>query len=213
MQTILCYGDSITWGFNPADGTRLPFDQRWPGILQLELGNSIRVVEESLMGRTTNWDSPFFPDRNGQKMLGALLESHSPIDIFILMLGTNDLWKSFNFTSSDIVAGCLSLIWTVQRSNCGPRLGVPEILLISPPPLGKLSKFMGVFFEGRQGVSKELGKSYEEAAKFSGCHFLDSSKYVKVSKVDGVHLEAPEHTKLAKAVIKLVSSIMKIDKK
>lgn len=209
METILCYGDSLTWGYNPIDGTRYPFNQRWPGILQRELGTEFRVIEEALNGRTTNWDSPFLPDRNGRKMLAAVLETQSPVDIFILMLGTNDLWKSFNFSASEIATGCFSLIWTVQKSQCAPGLGIPEILLIAPPPLGKLSTFMEFFFQGRHKVSTELSKEYGKVAEVTGCHFLDSSRFVKASKVDGVHLDQTDNRKLADAVKKKIIPILK----
>ncbi|HKQ31741.1 MAG TPA: GDSL-type esterase/lipase family protein, partial [Thermodesulfobacteriota bacterium] len=98
MKSVLCYGDSITWGFNPADGTRFAFDDRWPGILQSELGPGYRIIEESVPGRTTNWDSPYLPDRNGRKSLPLALESHMPVDLVILMLGTNDLWKALTLS-------------------------------------------------------------------------------------------------------------------
>ncbi len=208
MKTVLCYGDSITWGYNPADATRFPFEKRWPGILQKKLGESVRVVEEALLGRTTNWDSPFLPDRNGSKTLPLVLETHSPVDIFILMLGTNDLWRSFNFSASDIAASCMSLIWTVQKSMAGPGLGTPEILLIAPYPLGKLSQFMKFYFEGRLGVSKQLAGEYRKASQAAGCHFMDSSKYVKASKADGVHLDEAEHRKLALGVEKSISALI-----
>ena len=120
MKSILCYGDSITWGYNPSDGTRFSFGDRWPGILRTELGESYRVIEESVPGRTTNLDSPYLPDRNGRKSLPLALECHMPIDLFILMLGTNDLWKALGLSASDIAASCMSLIWTVQKAMGGP---------------------------------------------------------------------------------------------
>jgi lysophospholipase L1-like esterase len=199
MKTILCYGDSITWGYNPADGSRFPFERRWPGILQNELGDSVRVVEEALPGRTTNRDSPFLQDRDGAKTLNMVLESHAPIDLFILMLGTNDLWKGFDLSASDIAVCCMSLIWKVQKSQSGPELGVPEILLIAPPPLGKLSTFMKFFFEGQSTVSKGLGAEYKKVADITGCHFIDASKYLKASTDDGVHLDSSGQNKLAVA--------------
>lgn len=209
MKTILCYGDSITWGYNPSDGIRYPFNQRWPGILQFEMGDSVRIIEEALSGRTTNWDSPFLSNRNGRAMLGAVLESHSPIDIFILMLGTNDLWVSFDLSALEIASGCLSLIWDLQKSGCGPEFGIPQILLIAPPPLGKLSSFMDIFFHGRLKVSKQLGNTYKKAADAVGCLFLDASKFVKASRVDGVHLDPPEHRKLALKVRDILMPILK----
>jgi lysophospholipase L1-like esterase len=92
MKTILCYGDSLTWGYNPADATRYPFEQRWPGVLQAELGSEVRVIEEALNGRTAATDSWVQPNRNGRAMLGPLLESHAPLDWVIVMLGTT--WRS-----------------------------------------------------------------------------------------------------------------------
>lgn len=208
MKTILCYGDSITWGYSPVDGTRFGFGERWPGILQTELGDSVRIIEEGLPGRTTNWDSPFLPDRNGRKALPMVLESHAPIDLFILMLGTNDLWKGFDFSASDIASSCISLIWTVQKAMAGPGLGVPEILLVAPYPLGKLSQFMEFFFVGRGGVSKNLAAEYKKAAETTGCHFFDSSKYVKASEPDGVHIDVSGQRKLAQAMKKTVTGLL-----
>ena len=186
MKTVLCYGDSITWGYNPEDASRFEFNERWPGILQGELGDSVRVIEESLPGRTTNSDRPYLPDRNGSTCLPMILEAHAPIDVFILMLGTNDLFKAFGFSASDIAASCMSLIWKVQKSMAGPGYGVPEILLIAPPKLGKLSTFMSFYLEGRQKASSELAREYKKAAEVSACHFLDASKHVRASKIDGV---------------------------
>ena len=208
MKSILCYGDSITWGYSPKDGSRFPFEDRWPGILQLELGDSYRVIEESVPGRTTNWDSPFLPERNGRKSLPLVLETNLPIDLFILMLGTNDLWKTFNFSASEIAGSCAFLIWTVQKAMAGPGFGVPEILLVAPQPLGPLAPFMKTFFEGRAAVSRQLAREYEKIARMTGCHFLDASKYVKSSRVDGVHLDAAGQKKLASGVKKSVLSIL-----
>lgn len=211
MKSILCYGDSITWGYNPADGTRFPFEKRWPGILQMELGDAVRVIEEALPGRTTNWDSPFLQDRNGRKSLPTILETHAPVDIFIFMLGTNDLWKGFDFSASDIAASCMSIVWTVQKAMAGPGLGVPEIIFIAPYPLGKLSQFMKFYFEGRGTVSRQLAKECRKAADAVGSRFLDSSKHVKASGIDGVHLDESGHRKLAMGVRGLIKDVLDIN--
>lgn len=208
MKSVLCYGDSITWGYNPQDGTRFAFEERWPGVLQKELGDKYRVIEESVPGRTTNWDSPYLPERNGRKSLPLVLESHMPIDLFILMLGTNDLWKALNLSASDIAASAMSLIWTVQKAMAGPGFGVPEILLIAPQPLGRLSPFMEFYLQGRAPVSKGFAKEFEKVSRITGCHFLDASKYVKSSKIDGVHLDIPGQRKLALGIKKSVLSVL-----
>lgn len=208
MKTVLCYGDSITWGTNPADGARLPFEERWTGVLQAGLAPGVRVVDEGLPGRTTNWDSPFLADRNGGKTLPLALETHAPIDVFVLLLGTNDLWTRFNFQASDIAASSMSLIWTVQRSMAGPGGAAPGILLIAPPPLGVLSPFMKLFYDGRQKVSRQLGAEYKKVSAIAGCGFLDAGKIVKPSRADGVHPDASAHKKLGLAVKNAVAGLL-----
>ena len=206
MKTVMCYGDSLTWGFNPSDGTRYPFDQRWTGVLQHELGAEVRVIEEGLNGRTTVWDLDFLPNRNGATMLPPLLESHAPIDVFVLMLGTNDVGG--NRRAADAAFGCLSLIWTVQKSQAGPGLGIPQILLVAPPPLVEVSGLMGLYFKGSEEVTKALAEAYEVVATTTGCQFLDSSKFIQSSPVDGVHLDPPENRKLALEIKKIVAPIL-----
>ena len=205
MKTVLCYGDSITWGFKPEDGTRYEYEERWTGVLQAELGPDYRVIEEGLPGRTTCWDSPYLADRNGKASLPLVLETHAPVDIFVLMLGTNDLWTRFGFSAQDIAASCMSLAWTAMRSMCGPGAGAPEILLVAPPHLGALSPYMGLFFSGRQAESKKLGRELEKIAELLGCRFLDAAGVVKPSKADGVHLDAGANRKLGLAVAAAIS--------
>src|SRR5262249_8914722 len=172
MKTVMCYGDSLTWGYNPSDGARYPFDQRWPGVLQQELGGGVRVIEEALNGRTAATDSWLLPDRNGHTLLAPLLESHAPLDLVILLLGTNDIAPCCHRTAAEVACGCAALVWTVQKSQAGPGGGVPEIQLIAPPPLGEVSGLMGLFFRGGEEASKALAPAYETVAKSCGCHFL-----------------------------------------
>jgi lysophospholipase L1-like esterase len=212
MKTILCYGDSLTWGYDARDGTRYPFNQRWPGVLQQELGNGFRVIEEALSGRTAVTDSPLLPNRNGLKMLEPLLESHAPIDLCILMLGTNDIASSYHLTASDAACGCLALIWEIEKSQAGPAGGAPQILLIAPPLLGTISGVMELFYKGSEEALRALPKAYKTVADSSGCHFLDASKYVKASKVDGVHLDPEAHRVLAMEIKKIVVPILQRDK-
>jgi len=121
MKTVLCYGDSITWGYNPVDGSRFPFEQRLPGVLQAALGSSYRVIEEGLSGRTVATDSWILPHRDGRSMLGPLLESHAPLDWVIILLGTNDCGPTYRRDVGEIAFGCATLLWTVQKSSAGRR--------------------------------------------------------------------------------------------
>ena len=212
MKTILCYGDSLTWGYDPRSGTRYPFNQRWPGVLEKELGSGFRVIEEGLSGRTTFAENPLLPNRSGLKMLEPLLESHAPIDLCILMLGTNDVAPYYHLAASDIAGGCLGLIWAIEKSQAGPNGAVPEILLIAPPMLGSMSRIMGLFYKGGEKTAKALPEAYKIIADSSGCRFLDASKYVKASKVDGVHLDPEAHRILAMEIKKIIVPILEGEK-
>jgi len=208
MKTILCYGDSITWGYDPRDGSRYPFEQRWPGVQQAELGDRARIIEEALNGRTVATESWLLPNRSGRAMLEPLLESHAPLDIVIIMLGSNDQAVSLKLTPSQIAFGCATLAWLVQKSMAGPGGGTPEIVLVCPPRLGRLNAHMGLLFSGAEAVSKGLSAAYKTIAEAEGLHFLDASRIVKASPVDGLHLDPPENRKLALALKKVVEPLL-----
>ena len=126
VRTILCYGDSNTWGSDPETRERFPEDVRWPGVLRKRLDEEYRVIEEGLPGRTTVRDGPIEGDhKNGRTYLMACLESHRPIDLITLMLGTNDLKAHFGSSASDIAQGAASLANMMLRSGCGPDGGAP----------------------------------------------------------------------------------------
>ena len=105
MRRILCYGDSNTWGYDAAADDRFPEEVRWTGVLQQLLGEGFRVIEEGQPGRTTVWDDPIEEHRNGKTALYSVLESQSPVDLVVLMLGTNDLKPRFSLNAFDIAAG------------------------------------------------------------------------------------------------------------
>jgi lysophospholipase L1-like esterase len=122
-------------------------------------------------------------------MLGPLLESHAPIDLCILMLGTNDIAPYYHLTASDIAGGCLGLIWTIEKSQAGPGEAAPKILLIAPPTPSRMSGIMDLFYKGGEKTAKALSAAYKTIANSTGCHFFDASKYAKASKIDGLHLD------------------------
>lgn len=205
-KVILCFGDSLTWGYNPRNGGRYLFRERWTGILQEELGKEYRVIEEGLCGRTTVWDDPIEGDKSGKKHLGPILESHRPLDLVVIMLGTNDLKKRFNLSPFDIAQGAGFLVDMVRCSGAGRDGKSPEVLLICPPPLAQLTDFAGLFESGVE-KSKELAPNYRIIARFKRCHFLDAGEIVKTSDIDGVHWEVEENRKFA---LKLASRVRNI---
>jgi len=203
---VLCFGDSLTWGWNPVDRGRYPFEKRWTGILQKELGINFNVIEEGLNGRTTIWDDPIEGEKNGKKYLIPCLESHQPLDLVIIMLGTNDLKLRFNKSAFEIAAAADSLAQIVQKSRTGRNYQSPEVLLISPPPLGKLTNWEEMM-EGGYEKSKKLAQYYEMFAKDNQYHFLNAGEFVKTSDLDGLHWEEGENLKFGKAIADKVKQL------
>lgn len=136
MRRILCYGDSNTWGYDAAADDRFPEEVRWTGVLQQLLGEGFRVIEEGQPGRTTVWDDPIEEHRNGKTALYSVLESQSPVDLVVLMLGTNDLKPRFSLNAFDIAAGLERLVRIIQTHLPTAQRRPPEILLVCPPPVG-----------------------------------------------------------------------------
>lgn len=216
MKTILCYGDSNTYGYDPATGFRYPYEQRWTTILQERLGNSVLVIPEGLNGRTTCFEDEIRPGRNGFSYLEPCLHSHSPIDLVVLMLGTNDLKIRFQLTPTDIGKAVDRLIRTILSVTPQKRLdGMPaKILLMSPPHLGEnlceipSGEEMG--FERGIKYSRRLAPVYEEWARFHGIEFLDAVRYARASDLDACHLSAESHHSLGEAVAAKCAEILGI---
>jgi lysophospholipase L1-like esterase len=209
VATIVCFGDSITWGFNPENGQRFGRDVRWPGVLRRELGPQHEVIEEGLNGRTTSWDDPFHEGRNARTYIQPCLWSHAPVDLVVIMLGTNDLKTHFRVDAPQIASGASGLVDLARRSLAGPAGLPPRVLLVAPPPLGPVSDRSELwgFGTGRQ-KSTQLPRLYRAAAEWAGCAFLDAGEIVSPSPVDGVHLEAAAHQKLGQAVAAVVRQLL-----
>ena len=203
MKTVLCYGDSNTWGYEPATGSRYPEDVRWPGVLARELGDGFRVIEEALNGRTTVREDPVEEHKNGKDYLRPCLESHAPLDLVIVALGINDLKARFFASASDAADGAGVLVGISQRSGAGPDGGSPAVVLVVPPPVGRLTE-LAQMFAGAEEKSKGFSHQYRRVAKKYGCVLLDAGEVVRASDRDGIHLEAEEHRKLGEAVAALV---------
>jgi lysophospholipase L1-like esterase len=207
MKEILCFGDSNTWGWDPETKERFDPDTRWPGTLQNRLGTEYHVIEEGLNGRTTVWDDPIELHKKASDHLPFLLETHRPMDLIIIMLGTNDLKIRFSVTAYDIAQSIGTLIDIVQKSDAGRDGDPPEILVMAPPPLGRLTEYAEMFTGGLE-KSKNFGKRYEEVADEYGVAFLDAGAYIKTSDIDGVHFERQAHTALGDAVAKVIKKMV-----
>lgn len=211
MKTILCYGDSNTYGFNPANGLRYPKSVRWTGRLQELLGNNYMVIEEGCNGRTTIFDDPYDGWKNGLNYLKPCLNSHKPIDIVILMLGSNDLKNTFHASAEEISNGAKRLIEEIYDFAGQKQAFFPEVILVSPPIIGDdiaTSAFQFAFDESAIVRSKEFAKYYQEVAKTMDCSFFDAAKHVTSSKLDSLHLMPEEHEKLANGLAEFIKNTL-----
>lgn len=207
MKTVLCYGDSNTWGADPTQPVRFGRDIRWAGVLRTELGAGYWVIEEGLNGRTTVWEDPIEGHKNGKAQLPSILVSHHPFDLIIIMLGTNDLKKRFSVPACDIADGAGVLVDIVKQSGCGPNGGAPQVLLMAPPPVAKLTGFAAMF-EGADAKSQLFAQEYARVAKLKGCHFFNAGAVIVSSDADGIHFDGSEHIKLGHAVAEKVREIL-----
>ncbi len=199
MKTIVCFGDSNTWGYNGETGTRHAREHRWPLVLAATLGDGYDVIPEGQNGRTSVVEDLIEGPKRGRDYLLPCLESHMPVDLLVLLLGTNDLKHRYGLSAWDIAQGVGVLARMAQSSPFGPDGRAPEVLLIAPPPVAKLTGFAEMF-EGAAEKSRGLGRQYRAVAEELGCRFLDAGELVRSSDSDGIHLEAEEQVKLGKAV-------------
>ncbi len=207
MKTVLCYGDSNTWGFDPATRTRFPPHVRWTGVLSARLGTDHRVIEEGLNGRTTRWDDPIEPSRNGLTYLRPCVESHQPLDLIIVMLGTNDLKRRFNLSASDIAQSAAGLAEIAHRFAYAPNRSHTRVLLAAPPAISTLTG-LDQMFEGALEKSRQFSHYYRLQADWKHLPFFDAGSVVVASETDGVHFDADEHRKLGEALAGEVRALL-----
>jgi lysophospholipase L1-like esterase len=211
MAVVLCYGDSNTHGYDCSAiaGGRFPRDIRWPGVLAAGLGPGQQVIEEGLNGRTTIWDDPFHPGRNGLAYLGPCLETHAPVDVVVIMLGTNDTKTIFERTAAEIASGVAVLVDVVLSSGAGPAGAAPEVLLVAPPAPGEVTERSELWgFGGARAKGLELARLYATVAAMREIRFLDAGELAEVDPGDGVHLTPAGHAALGAAVAEVVRSLL-----
>ena len=213
MRHLLVYADSLTWGIVPNTRQRLPFDQRWPGVLENELnrlGPRVRIIEDCLNGRRTVWEDPFKPGRNGLLGLAQRIEIHSPLSLVILMLGTNDFQFSHPYNNAWSAAqGIATLVSEIRRAPVEPGMLIPPILIVCPPPILSPMGPIAAKFAGAEERCLGLADAYRAVSSDLKCHFFDAGSVTPASRVDGIHLDADQHLTLGLALTDVVIRILK----
>lgn len=209
--TVLCYGDSNTWGWVAGKmGTeRYPFDNRWPGVLQKSLGSDYVIIEEALGGRMTAFNDPRpeFPHRNGHDLFPIILESHAPIDIVIVMLGTADCKALMGLSAQDIATGMQQLILDIKNIKVVNNHPAPKIILLAPAVVSEDTELMHELFKGAGQKSAELVNLYADLALQEDIIFFDTNNVTKVDETEGVHITAESHVTLGNALVDLITKL------
>jgi lysophospholipase L1-like esterase len=212
LHQVLVYSDSLTWGIIPNTRRRLPFDQRWPGVLEHELtglGHRLRVTEDCLNGRRTVWEDPFKPGRNGLEGLAQRIEMHSPLSLVILMLGTNDFQFSHPYNNAWSAAqGIATLVNEIRKAPIEPGMPVPPVLVVCPPPVHSPQGVLAAKFSGAEQRCTGLSYAYRAVSAELGCQFFDAASVTSASRVDGIHLDADQHLRLGRALADVVGPIL-----
>jgi lysophospholipase L1-like esterase len=211
-KTVLCYGASNTYGQKPDRSGRFKANERWTGILQDKLGSDYYVIEEGLGGRTTDLDhpNPNKPNRNGLSYFKACFESHIPLDVIIIMLGTNDLKTTYNRSALDI-AEALRQYPDYVHSYCqSTSLPIPKIILVSSPYMNTSAPHFldtmptpGIYDKTSEQKSHELASYIEHIARETDCLFLDSAPITQTGE-DGCHLDKTSQPILAAALLSII---------
>lgn len=200
LKSVLCFGDGNTWGARPAEtvrsGERARFDEqtRWTGVLGCLLGEGWRVIEEGVPSRTSGYDDPHLPLRNGLATFPLLCDTHRPFDWLVLMLGACDAKACFTHAPEQ-AADAIEAIGQHAAATGA------SVLVVAPPPLRSPLRFLTEYAEERALVfTRALAPLYRECAERHGWEFLDAGRVLSVSRCDGVHFEDEAHTRLAQAL-------------
>lgn len=205
MKRILCFGDSNTYGYKPDRSGQFNENIRWTGLLSKSLGDNFKIIEDGVCGRTIALDDPMFSGRNGLKSIENSIRSNSPIDLLIIMLGTNDLKYFYGMTAKKIAQNCGRLIDKAVFSDEESSI---KILLISPVLLGdNILSVSPTYNTQSVTASRLLAAEFEALSKRKNCYFLAAEDYAKASEVDCEHMTAAEHKKLAKAIEEKIRQI------
>lgn len=213
MKKILCFGDSNTWGFIPGSGQRYPAHIRWPSVLAEILGPDYEIIEDGISGRTTVWDDPLAPYRNGLEGLGYGLLRAKPIDLVVLMLGTNDLYHTNAFGYYRGLSRIARRIMGAQEyyhDSSSVFKKEPKLLLVSPVTLhrdiGKLRPELNL--DGQYEESCQFARYTKQLAEELNVPWADAAACAVASEVDGLHLSPEDHRALAEMLAEKIRIVL-----
>jgi lysophospholipase L1-like esterase len=211
VKTVLCYGDSLTWGYDAASAGRHAFADRWPSRLARGLGDGHVIVADGLNGRTTAYDdNTSAADRNGARILPTALATHQPLDLAIVLLGTNDLKRhTGGGRAFEARIGMERVVEIVRAFPYHRGMSVPKILIVAPPSfVATDDPDFTLLFSHAIEESQRLPGAYALVADEYGCDVFDASEVCETTPLDGIHLDAENTRRLGDALVEPVRTIL-----
>lgn len=207
--TLLVYGDSLTWGMDPSTHDRLPKKDRWTSVLQAELGSTYDIISEGLRSRMFGGENPYKSELDGYVQYGPILGSHLPVDIVIVMLGTNDCSAGAGKSAADISENIERYVEKTHQWAKRCHVQTPKMIFISPHHIiERLADDSPEHrFQGSEEKSKQLAAVYKSAAQRSGADFFDAAKHIVASDVDGIHLDGENNAILGREVARFIKNL------
>lgn len=212
---IVCFGDSNTHGYCAHTGGRFDETQRWCCLLQEKLGEDFLIIEEGLSGRTTCFEDPIHEGLNGLNYIYPCLMSHEPVDLLVIMLGTNDTKERFGSSAACIALGLKRLIdKAVATTDCW-RDGKASILIVVPQNIDKRyedTEVGATMGRGCAEKSEGLAEEFARIAGLTGCHYMDANKFITAgpNDIDYMHLTAEGHRQLADVMAEKITGIFRL---
>ena len=207
MKQILCYGDSNTWGYRGSDLVRYPWEIRWTGRIQEQLGDGFRVIEEGLCSRTIAVEDREQPFRSGLEYLIPCLMSHHPLDLIIVLLGTNDTKCRYRLSPYEIGMELEELLKGIKETLYWMQSEQTKILLAAPARIREPVQPNGEIDGTSAEKLKMLPSIYKEIAERYGAAFMDAGRYVSDYQPDGIHFSAQGHQQFAEAVLRKLEEV------
>lgn len=209
MKQILFYGDSYVYGKIPG-GSRYGFNERFSTIVRTKLGSGYHVIEEGLRGRMLYGENMFFANRDGYKQFGPIIGSHLPLDLIIFVLGANDCNSKNSLTPSEIANKYDKYLEEIQKWCDFHKCDKPKIIITTPPIIDEISaaNAFGEIFKGASSKSQALIQEIGKKAKELSVPVIHFSDFVKVSKVDGVHLDLDANKRMGDVLYNEITRII-----
>lgn len=209
-RRILCFGDSNTWGFDAVTRERFGNETRWTRRLSRALGEGYEIIEEGLNGRCAVNEDQLKEGLKGLDYIHPCIMSHKPLDLVIIMLGTNDAKERYGMTSHNMAMGIIRVAGKVRHSETGRGGTDPEILIVAPAPIGPLYRNDdAVLSMGREAdiKTREMASHLKVLSEESGFHFLNAGDHLKMGETDHMHLDEKGHRVMAEIIEGKISEI------